>query len=429
MMQNAGVSVGALLRSRREELGQDTETVSRQLRIRAIYLRAIEEGRIQDLPGATYAVGFVRSYADFLGFDGNSVVSSFRDELGQRGRAEPVSWQIEDRDGGFPFGKILVVLLVIAAAGYGLWYYLANTQSGSGLIEAVPEYLKKSTGTDKPASTATGETPSGEAPAGQAAAGQSGNGAQPVGGTSGEGQASTAAATPAASQNAATDNQAAGANAAAPSQGTSGDQEAENKANGQVNPAPATTAPVTTAPAANPPAAAAAAPTAQPSTTTPASVPAAPGQANATPAADQPANGQPAQAATATGQAATGTEAAPDVAAAASSPTTRVSIHAKLESWVQITDKDGKPVLSRVLRAGETYAVPDEKGLTMNTGNAGGIDLLVDGKALPSLGSVGLVKRNILLDADKLASGNVTVEQPAKKPGSGDAAPVAPAGD
>lgn len=427
MMQNAGLSVGALLRSRREELGQDTETVSRQLRIRAIYLRAIEEGRIQDLPGATYAVGFVRSYADFLGFDGNSVVANFRDELGQRRGGETVSWQIDDRDGGFPFGKILIVLLVIAAAGYGLWYYLANTQSGSGLIEAVPEYLKKNTGTDKPASSAAGST--GEVPAGgQAQTGQA-PAAQSAAGAPADGQASTGAATPAAGQNAPTDSQAGA------TQPTSGDQEAENKANGQVS----TTAPAT-APAANQPAAAGTALTTQPATTpsaiAPAGTAAATAQANtAQPTTEQPATGQPAQAAPAstgqatTGQTTTGAEAAPEVAAAASSPTTRVSIHAKLESWVQITDKDGKPVLSRVLRAGETYAVPDEKGLMMNTGNAGGIDLLVDGKALPSLGSVGLVKRNIVLDPDKLVTGNVTTEAPAKKPGSGDAAAPAPAND
>ena len=428
MMQNAGVSVGALLRNRREELGQDTETVSRQLRIRATYLRAIEEGRIQDLPGATYAVGFVRSYADFLGFDGNSVVSSFRDELGQRGRAETVSWQIEDRDGGFPFGKILVVLLVIAAAGYGLWYYLANTQSGSGLIEAVPEYLKKNTTAEKPASPGSSEAPAGQAPAAQS------NAAQPTGGATSDNQAAATAAP--AGSNAAADSQ--GANAAAPATGatpsaSSGDREAENKANGQAS----TTTPENTAPA-NQPAAANATSATQPATapsgTAPATNGATTGQANAA----QPATGQAttsaattqtATAPAATGQAATGTEAAPEVAAAANSPTTRVSIHAKLESWVQITDKDGKPVLSRVLRAGETYAVPDEKGLVMNTGNAGGIDLLVDGKALPSLGSVGLVKRNIVLDADKLTTGNVTTEVPGKKPGGGDAAPATPTGD
>jgi len=419
MMQNAGVSVGALLRNRREELGQDTETVSRQLRIRSIYLRAIEEGRIQDLPGATYAVGFVRSYADFLGFDGNSVVSSFRDELGQRGRAETVSWQFDDRDGGFPFGKILIVLLVIAAAGYGLWYYLANTQSGSGLIEAVPEYLKKSTSAETPVASSPGEAP----------ANQSGNAAQTTGGATDGQPAGSAAPTTSGSSTATTEGQGASAGTGTTPPASSGDQEAENKATGQTSnatPAPATTAPATTTQPAVAPATAATATgqanTAQQASEQPATNPAAP----AAPA--QASTTQP-SAAPATAQAAAGSEAAPEVAAAANSTATRVSIHAKLESWVQITDKDGKPVLSRVLRAGETYAVPDEKGLTMNTGNAGGIDLLVDGKALPSLGSVGLVKRNIVLDADKLTTGTVPTKAPETKTNNGNEAPAAPTGD
>src|SRR6202012_2874631 len=62
--------IGGLLRRRREEIQQDIEDVSRQLRIRSVYLRAIEEGRFQELPGAAYAVGFVRAYADYLGLDG-----------------------------------------------------------------------------------------------------------------------------------------------------------------------------------------------------------------------------------------------------------------------------------------------------------------------------------------------------------------------
>jgi cytoskeleton protein RodZ len=123
-------------------------------------------------------------------------------------------------------------------------------------------------------------------------------------------------------------------------------------------------------------------------------------------------------------------EAAPGVAAAATSSPTRISIRAKLESWVQINDKDGKPILSRVLRAGETYAVPDEKGLVMSTGNAGGIEMVVDGKTLPTLGSVGLVKRNIVLDADKLGSGSVQTKSPGKSdPASDGSGGAAPAGD
>lgn len=423
MIQNAGLSVGALLRSRREELGQDTESVSRQLRIRAIYLRAIEEGRIQDLPGSAYAVGFVRSYADFLGFDGNSVVASFRDELGQRGRPETVSWQIDDKDGGFPFGKFLVVLLVIAAAGYGLWYYLANTQSGSGLIEAVPEYLKKSTGVEKPAATdgqSGAAQPAGTAaPASQAgstapAQGQESSGPATQGPTT-EGQSAAGQSgqdNAAAATGAAPASEAAAANPAADQQGGTAATQPGNatQPGAAVTPAPAETAtapsgsPIVPQPTANAGAAAQPAPTA--------GAPAVTGQS---------APGQ-------TAPGAAGSEAAPEVAAAASSPTTRISIHAKLESWVQINDKDGKPVISRVLRAGETYAVPDEKGLVLNTGNAGGIDLAVDGKILPSLGSVGLVKRNIALDADKLATGAAPVKAPATKPeGATDGA--APTGD
>ena len=83
--------VAALLRRRREELERDVDTVARQLRIRAIYIRAIEEGRLQDLPGTAYAVGFVRAYADYLGLDGNSIVSDYRDELARRSRRLPTS--------------------------------------------------------------------------------------------------------------------------------------------------------------------------------------------------------------------------------------------------------------------------------------------------------------------------------------------------
>ena len=59
--------VGAMLRDRRIELKQDIDTVARETHIKVGYLKAIEEGRRRDLPGAAYTIGFVRTYAD--GFD------------------------------------------------------------------------------------------------------------------------------------------------------------------------------------------------------------------------------------------------------------------------------------------------------------------------------------------------------------------------
>jgi cytoskeleton protein RodZ len=96
----------------------------------------------------------------------------------------------------------------------------------------------------------------------------------------------------------------------------------------------------------------------------------------------------------------------PESAAEPEGKAGKIVVRARLESWIQITNAKKEVVFSRVLRSGETYTVPDEKGLTFTTGNAGGVEILVDGKKLKSLGTVGLVKRDIPLDAKKLKDGS-----------------------
>ena len=44
-------------------------------------------------------------------------------------------------------------------------------------------------------------------------------------------------------------------------------------------------------------------------------------------------------------------------------------------SWVEIEDLDGNSYLTRLMRSGETFVVPDKKGLTLSTGNAGVLSL------------------------------------------------------
>lgn len=91
----------------------------------------------------------------------------------------------------------------------------------------------------------------------------------------------------------------------------------------------------------------------------------------------------------------------------------RIVIRATGDSWTQVRDANGNVVFSRILRAGETYNVPDRPGLTMSTGNAGALDVRVDGAAAPALGRPGMVERGIALDPEKLASGTAKSETPA----------------
>ena len=74
------MTVGRYLKTERESQGQDLPQVAEMLRIHRSYLQAIEEGEIDQLPGPTYAVGFVRAYAELLGLDRNKVAERFKEE-------------------------------------------------------------------------------------------------------------------------------------------------------------------------------------------------------------------------------------------------------------------------------------------------------------------------------------------------------------
>ncbi len=171
--------------------------------------------------------------------------------------------------------------------------------------------------------------------------------------------------------------------------------------------APATPAPQAE-PAAPPPVAVA---PAAPTPVVPAPVAPAPQIAAVPPVAAPVAPAPAAPAAPVTGSAPVSEPGTPRVFGEASEG--RIVIRATGDSWTQVRDANGNIVFSRILRAGETYNVPDRPGLTMSTGNAGALDVRVDGSAAPALGRPGMVERGIALDPEKLASGTAKSETPA----------------
>ncbi|HVI37797.1 MAG TPA: RodZ domain-containing protein [Gaiellales bacterium] len=69
--------IGSALREARERRGLSYSQVEEGTKIRARYIRALEEEDFGVLPGATYSKGFLRAYADYLGLDGHLFIDEF----------------------------------------------------------------------------------------------------------------------------------------------------------------------------------------------------------------------------------------------------------------------------------------------------------------------------------------------------------------
>lgn len=61
--------IGEAFRVKREEMSLSLKEVENATSIRTMYLQAIEEGRINHFLSNVYALGFIRQYANFLGYD------------------------------------------------------------------------------------------------------------------------------------------------------------------------------------------------------------------------------------------------------------------------------------------------------------------------------------------------------------------------
>lgn len=75
--------VGNLLKRYREDKNISLKQVSQELCIRQAFLKAIEEGIKHNLPERVYTVGFIRSYAHFLGLDEEAILKEYRKEISQ----------------------------------------------------------------------------------------------------------------------------------------------------------------------------------------------------------------------------------------------------------------------------------------------------------------------------------------------------------
>src|SRR5579862_6452553 len=162
--------IGELLQERREELGLDLHEIGAMLRIKPAYLAALEQGRTRDLPGPAYAIGFVRAYADFLGLDSEAVLVRFKTEAAGVTARPDLALPVPLGERSLPGGALVLVALIVALCGYGIWYYLSTEErSRPERVAAVPAALQAPpasvTGPSAPPALPAGSDSNSQAPA------------------------------------------------------------------------------------------------------------------------------------------------------------------------------------------------------------------------------------------------------------------------
>jgi hypothetical protein len=82
-------------------------------------------------------------------------------------------------------------------------------------------------------------------------------------------------------------------------------------------------------------------------------------------------------------------------------------LRATAETWVRVRQNGGRTLLTKTMNAGETWPVPSETDLLLDTGNANALVLEVDGVPTRLTGAKGIVIHNVPLDGDLPGTGTV----------------------
>ncbi len=119
------LSVGEILRRTRIHYDQSLPDIERALRIRASQLEALETGNYAMLPGRVYVIGFIRSYSEYLGLDGDKMVNLFKKQAGARETPSPaVNYPVMASDTKMPqfwqVGASIAAVVVILAVWFGM---------------------------------------------------------------------------------------------------------------------------------------------------------------------------------------------------------------------------------------------------------------------------------------------------------------------
>jgi cytoskeletal protein RodZ len=117
-------AIGDSLREARTRRGLSSADVQKGIRIRERYLIALEEERWELLPGEAYAKGFLRTYAEFLGLDGNLYIDEYNARIAAHDNEPLVPYTlapVHTTRRGVVRTLMGILVLALAIAGLAAW--------------------------------------------------------------------------------------------------------------------------------------------------------------------------------------------------------------------------------------------------------------------------------------------------------------------
>jgi cytoskeletal protein RodZ len=347
----------------REYHGEDIVGISEHLCIKPAYLFALEDSRYDTLPADAYVIGFLRTYALYLGLDGRAAVDQYRREMAGRRKKPQLTMPQPISEGRAPTIALLVGAAVAALLLYGLWYGLSSPDEE---IVQQPVPLPQIQGEAVPVPAAP----------------------LPLAENAGQLSSTSSSGIPISVPAATTDDAIV-----IPSNAPADKSENPSATSDQPDaPQNVPDAPEVTTPAQGKPSAAPALQQEKSEAAKPQPATEQSKLPDADKAKDEAMEKMDAQ------------EPEKNETVYGAKRKTRVSIRAEKQTWILVTDSRGLTIFDRTLQPGETYNVPEGQGLRLTTANSAGLHFVIEGKAYPKMDAGSQVVRALPLDPSLLRS-------------------------
>ena len=116
--------LGTILKTEREKKSINLRQVEEDTGIRCSFIKAIEEGKYDVLPGEVYLKGFIRNYGNYLGLDGSKLVQLYNDSVASKNKVETTVIEADlaqSSSNKWLIAALAFCLLITVAGGIFLW--------------------------------------------------------------------------------------------------------------------------------------------------------------------------------------------------------------------------------------------------------------------------------------------------------------------